>query len=99
MSLRGDMLTDLDTIYDDDGYAVEGTLTGGTKINVMFRINRADILGVESAGIFISGKYADLSGCDQGDTIVIGGTTYYFMDTPQDTGTGRAKAKLSKGTP
>jgi hypothetical protein len=99
MGLRADMLTDLDTIYNDDDFAVEATLADGTKINVILRVNRSDTFGIENAGILMSGKYADLSECVQRDTIIIGGTTYYLLESPQNTGTGRTTIKLSQNSP
>ena len=96
MTLRTDILTDLDTIYDDDGFAVEATLPNGTKINVILRINRVDEMGLENAECVISGKYADLSECEQGEIITIGGMTYYLIGSPRNSGTGRTTIKLSK---
>jgi hypothetical protein len=96
MTLAEDLLTDLDTFLDTDEFAVMATLTGGGTIRVILTPAFMEVLGVENMELEVEAKYSDISALVQNSTLVIGGVTYYIMQTPIDDGTGIARLPLSK---
>lgn len=96
MSLAEDLITDLDTFFDTDEFAVLATLAGGASIRIIPTPAFMETLGIENMELEIEAKYFDVSALVQNSTLVIGGVTYYVMQTPIDDGTGVAKLALSK---
>lgn len=96
MTLAEDLITDLDTFFDTTEFAVVATLAGGGTIRVILTPAFMETLSVENMEIEIEAKYSDVSALVQNSTLVIGGVTYYLMQTPIDDGTGIAKLALSK---
>lgn len=96
MSLADDLITDLDTFFDTDEFAVMATLAGGGTIRVILTPAFMETLGVENMELEIEAKYSDVSALIHNSTLVINGVTYYVIQTPIDDGTGIAKLALSK---
>lgn len=96
MTFAEDLITDLDTFFDTDEFAVVATLAGGGTIRVILTPAFMETLGVENMELEIEAKYSDISALVQNSTLVIGGITYYVMQTPVNDGTGTARIPLSK---
>lgn len=96
MSLAEDLITDLDAFFDTAEFAVVATLAGGGTIRVILTPAFMETLGVENMELEIEAKHSDISALVQNSTLVIGGITYYVMQTPIDDGTGIARLPLSK---
>ena len=95
MTLAADLLTDLETFFNKDEFAVETTLASSTKINVLFDYNPEQALGIENAELIVTAKYSDISALMNGSTMVIGGITYYLLSIPKNED-GIATFKLSR---
>lgn len=96
MSLADDLITDLDTFLNTDEFAVVATLAGGGTIRIILTPAFLETLGVENMELEIEAKYSDVSALAPNSTLVIGGATYYVMQTPIDDGTGITRLALSK---
>ena len=78
---------DLSAFFDvTNGFAVTATLSGGAVVQVIFDKGYADSLGglVESTGPQCVAKTADVSTVIQGNTLVIGSTTYTVTGVQPD---------------
>lgn len=95
MTLADDLITDLDTFFDTDEFAVVATLAGGGTIRIILTPAFLETLGVENMELEIEAKYSDVSTLVQNSTLVIDGVTYYVMQTPIDDN-GIARIPLSK---
>lgn len=95
MTLRADILTDLDTIFDPDDFAEQVTLATGEIVNGIIHEPYEDTLGVENYSITFTGKTSDLSELVHGDTLVIGEITYYVIGI-ENIRIGTTLLKLSK---
>jgi len=85
---------DLNRFFND--FAVVATLSGGSTINVLFDRNpEVALTAVETADILVTAKTTDVSALVAGDTLVIGGVTYYVEKNEPD-GTGISILTLSK---
>ena len=95
MTLRADILTDLDTILSTDDFAVVATLSGGSTINVIFDNPYFDVLAVESRDPSAVCKTSDVTALVHGSTLVIDSITYYITEK-EPTGYGTTLLRLSK---
>jgi hypothetical protein len=87
---------DLSAFFDTTtGFAISATLGGGGTVPVIFDNGYANTLGglVESTGPQCHAKTADVSTIIQGNTLVIGGTTYTITGVQPD-GTGITTLQL-----
>jgi hypothetical protein len=96
MNLGDVIISDLDTYFDTNEFAVSAILAGGGIIKVIKDSSFIETLGVENAELGIHAKYSDVSALVQNSTIAIGSVTYYVMQTPIDDGTGVISLLLSK---
>lgn len=83
MTLAADMITDLETFYETDDFAVSATLTVGAVVSTIGVIFSAPFRGLNPASGEIEStapearcKTSDVSSAVHGSTLVIGGTTY-----------------------
>lgn len=92
MSLDELLLSDLDTLFDADEFAVEATIGGATVRGILDDeyIEDADIAGTRPVLVC---KTADVAAVDQGDTVTIDGTDYEVV-IPQPDGTGVTRLVL-----
>ena len=95
MTLRTDILTDLNTVFDTDDFAEEATLSGGSTVNGIVHEPYEDALGVQNASLTFTGKTSDLSALVHGSTLVIGGITFYVIGIEPNR-IGMTILKLSK---
>jgi hypothetical protein len=95
-TLREDAIDDLDIILDPDDFAKIATKSGGATIDVHFNQAMADGFGVENKDLEVMAKYSDVSAMVQGNTLVIGGVTYYLTESPRDDGSGITVFGVSK---
>jgi hypothetical protein len=95
LTLRSEVLDDLNTIFDSDDFAEVATLSGGGTVNGIVNEPYEDALGVENASLTFTGKTSDLSALVHGSTMVIGGITYYVIGIEPNR-IGMTVLKLSK---
>lgn len=99
MTLKTDLLSDLDEIFDTDEFAVEATLTGGIKIKVIFddefRGQNIESGEIRTTAPQVLCKSADVSGVALGNTITINSVAYKVIERQPD-GTGCTTLILSR---
>lgn len=99
MTLKADLLADLDELFDTDEFAIEVTLTGGTKINGIFDdefrgVNIQDG-EIRTTAPQVLCKSSDVSGVALGNTVTINSIAYKVIERQPD-GTGLTTLILSK---
>ncbi|MBA7559895.1 hypothetical protein ES708_01513 [subsurface metagenome] len=107
MTLKADMLTDIDDVFlDEDDFAVSAVWTDAEEeeytISGIFdapsqQVNPATGL-VETTAPQFETAVASVSGIARGDTLVIDGTTYYVLNHQPD-GAGMTTIILSEDAP
>jgi len=99
MTLKTELLTDLDELFDKDEFAVEVTLTGGIKIDGIFDdefrgVNIQDG-EVRTTAPQVLCKSSDVSGVALGSTVTISSVAYKVIERQPD-GTGLTTLILSR---
>lgn len=98
MSLKDDILTDLDTFLDTDEFGVEVAYGSGIIKGIFDNVFIADQQGevdVETLQPQVTVKTSDVSGIAQGDTMTIDSVDYNVIGIQPD-GTGLTNILLSK---
>lgn len=99
-----DFASDLDTVFNTDEFAETATYVRAgfpaTFIPVIFENNYAVIQEIGETGMGVPTpqvlcKTADVANAARGDTLVVGGTTYYVQEVRPD-GTGITTLILSR---
>ena len=97
MSFLADTTTDLDTMFDDDGFAVDAII-GAVTVKVVFDnsyLAVSPVTGeVDSTAPKCQIRTADATGVIQGTAISIGGVSYTVVDV-QPGGQGLTELILS----
>ncbi len=98
MTLKADILTDLDTFLDSDEYAVQITYNSGTIKGIFdnaFVEDQQDDIDVETLQPQVTVKTSDVTGLTQGDTMTINSVVYNVIGIQPD-GTGLTNVLLSQ---
>ena len=99
MTLKTDLTGDLAEMLDTDEFGVEMTLTGGTKVNVIFddeyRVQNIQDGQISATAPQVIGRTSDLSGISLGATVTINSVAYKVIERQPD-GTGLTTLILSK---
>ena len=99
MTLKADILTDLDTVFmNTDEFADTATFTHGgapSSVKGIFDNEFITAQGVETLTPVFRCATTDVSTAVHGDTLVISGTTYYIIGIQPD-GTGITLLILSR---
>lgn len=84
-TFKQDILADLDDVFfDTDEFASAATFKGTTAINVIFTNAYRIVNDVESYGPQALCKTSDVSSAVHGNTLAVGGVTYYVIGIRPD---------------
>ncbi len=99
MTLKADILTDLDTVLNTDEFADDAVYypasAADVTLKVIFSREYQDIMGMEGYRYWIEAKTSDVEDMAPGETIVIGGVTYKVKEPPRAGDGGMSIVELS----
>lgn len=94
MTLAADLTDDLPGFFDTGEFAVAATWSGGGTVNVIHDRDYLRLFGiVDSSGPMALAIEADMPGVAQGQTLIIGGTSFTINGKEPD-GTGLLVLRL-----